>query len=89
MNYLDLSRMQYLIPILRILVDLVSKMREMNMDQTELGCLRAIILFNPDEEGLQDSNRARVEELRGSVYTTLDEYTRYNKGKPLKNLTTV
>ena len=65
-----------MLPIIRILVDLVFKMQEMTMDQTELGCLRAIILFNPDEEELQDINRARVEELRGSVYTTLDEYTR-------------
>ena len=65
-----------MLPILRILVDLMFKMQEMTMDQTELGCLRAIILFNPDEEELQDINRARVEELRGSVYTTLDEYTR-------------
>jgi len=31
----------------RILTELVSKMREMLMDKTELGCLRAIVLFNP------------------------------------------
>jgi len=31
----------------RILTELVSKMREMMMDKTELGCLRAIVLFNP------------------------------------------
>ena len=30
----------------RVLTELVSKMREMKMDKTELGCLRAIILFN-------------------------------------------
>lgn len=32
---------------LRVLTELVSKMRDMQMDKTELGCLRAIILFNP------------------------------------------
>ncbi|XP_029441042.1 retinoic acid receptor RXR-beta isoform X2 [Rhinatrema bivittatum] len=32
----------------RVLTELVSKMRDMRMDKTELGCLRAIILFNPD-----------------------------------------
>lgn len=32
---------------IRVLSELVSKMREMNMDKTELGCLRAIVLFNP------------------------------------------
>lgn len=31
----------------RVLSELVSKMREMNMDRTELGCLRAIVLLNP------------------------------------------
>lgn len=33
----------------RVLTELVAKMREMNMDKTELGCLRAIVLFNPGE----------------------------------------
>jgi len=31
----------------RILAELVYKMRELVMDRTELGYLRAIILFNP------------------------------------------
>ena len=31
----------------RVLTELVSKMREMKMDKTELGCLRAIVLYNP------------------------------------------
>ncbi|NXE69791.1 RXRA protein, partial [Calcarius ornatus] len=31
----------------RVLTELVSKMRDMLMDKTELGCLRAIVLFNP------------------------------------------
>lgn len=34
-------------PVSRVLTELVSKMRDMRMDKTELGCLRAIILFNP------------------------------------------
>lgn len=33
----------------RVLTELVAKMREMNMDKTELGCLKAIVLFNPGE----------------------------------------
>lgn len=33
----------------RVLTEIVSKMREMAMDKTELGCLRAIVLFNPGE----------------------------------------
>jgi len=31
----------------RVLAELVYKMRELVMDRTELGCLRAIVLFNP------------------------------------------
>ncbi len=34
-------------PLCRVLTELVSKMRDMQMDKTELGCLRAIVLFNP------------------------------------------
>ena len=49
-------------------------MQEMSLDKTELGCLRAIVLFNPDVKGLQDINR--VEQLRERVYATLEEYTR-------------
>ena len=52
----------------------MTKMQEMTMDKTELGCLRAIVLFNPDVKGLQDINR--VEQLRERVYATLEEYTR-------------
>ena len=57
-----------------MLIELVSKMQEMTMDKTELGCLRAIVLFNPDVKGLQDINR--VEQLRERVYAALEEYTR-------------
>ena len=31
----------------RVLTELVAKMREMNMDKSELACLKAIVLFNP------------------------------------------
>lgn len=33
----------------RIITELVVKMREMNLDQTEIGCLRAVVLFNPGQ----------------------------------------
>lgn len=36
----------------RVLVELVARMREMKMDKSELGCLRAIILFNPGQRWL-------------------------------------
>lgn len=56
----------------RVLTELVSKMRDMRMDKTELGCLRAIILFNPDAKGL--SNPGEVEVLREKVYAALESY---------------
>ena len=41
----------------RVMVELVTKMQEMTMDKTELGCLRAIVLFNPDVKGLKEISR--------------------------------
>ncbi|GFO00694.1 retinoic acid receptor rxr [Plakobranchus ocellatus] len=56
----------------RVLTELVAKMREMKMDQTELGCLRAVVLFNPDSKGLTAVQE--VEQLREKVYASLEEY---------------
>lgn len=58
----------------RVLTELVSKMREMKMDKTELGCLRAIVLFNPDAKGL--TTVQEVEQLREKVYASLEEYSK-------------
>lgn len=49
-------------------------MRDMKMDKTELGCLRAIILYNPEARGLKD--RHLVQQFREGVYIALEEYTR-------------
>ncbi|XP_028280612.1 retinoic acid receptor RXR-beta-A-like isoform X3 [Parambassis ranga] len=56
----------------RVLTELVNKMRDMQMDKTELGCLRAIVLFNPDAKGL--SSTSEVELLREKVYASLESY---------------
>jgi hypothetical protein len=58
----------------RVLVELVSKMKEMQIDKTELGCLRAIVLYNPDVKGLKEVGR--VEQYRERVYASLEEYCR-------------
>jgi len=58
----------------RVMTELVQKMREMNLDRTELGCLKAIVLFNPDIKHLQDSNQ--VETLREKVYASLETYAK-------------
>uniref|UniRef100_A0A131YVI1 Retinoid X receptor alpha n=1 Tax=Rhipicephalus appendiculatus TaxID=34631 RepID=A0A131YVI1_RHIAP len=56
----------------RVLAELVAKMRDMKMDKTELGCLRAVVLFNPDAKGLKSTER--VEMLREKVYAALEEH---------------
>ncbi|XP_076320863.1 retinoic acid receptor RXR-alpha-B-like isoform X4 [Tachypleus tridentatus] len=56
----------------RVLIELVAKMREMKMDKTELGCLRAIVLFNPEAKKLRLVQQ--VEALREKVYAALEEY---------------
>lgn len=58
----------------RVLSELVSKMREMKMDRTELGCLRSIILFNPEVRGLKSIQEVSL--LREKIYAALEEYCR-------------
>ncbi|XP_055942383.1 retinoic acid receptor RXR-alpha-B-like isoform X1 [Argiope bruennichi] len=56
----------------RLLQELVAKMRELKVDKTELGCLKTIILFNPEAKGLKSVNE--VNNLRDKVYTALEDY---------------
>ncbi|XP_017463420.1 PREDICTED: retinoic acid receptor RXR-alpha-A-like, partial [Rhagoletis zephyria] len=58
----------------RVLHELVAKMREMAMDRAELGCLRAIVLFNPSVGKLKDV--AQVERLRDRIYSLLEVHCR-------------
>ncbi|XP_006561617.1 retinoic acid receptor RXR isoform X5 [Apis florea] len=58
----------------RVLSELVSKMREMKMDRTELGCLRSIILFNPEVRGLKSIQEVTL--LREKIYGALEGYCR-------------
>ncbi|KAI1305270.1 Retinoic acid receptor RXR-alpha [Halotydeus destructor] len=60
----------------RVLTELVAKMREIRMDKTELGCLRAIVLYNPDAKGLKSVSH--VEALREKVYAVLEDYCKQN-----------
>ncbi|XP_034940748.1 retinoic acid receptor RXR isoform X3 [Chelonus insularis] len=61
----------------RVLSELVTKMRDMKMDKTELGCLRAIILFNSEVRGLKSVQE--VELLREKVYAALEDYVRVTR----------
>ncbi|MEQ2218535.1 hypothetical protein XENOCAPTIV_004638, partial [Xenoophorus captivus] len=44
--------------VILLRAELVSKMKDMQMDKTELGCLRAIVLFNPGQFGLHSNTAA-------------------------------
>ena len=45
------------------------------LDRTELGFLKAIVLYNPDIKHLQDA--ALVETLREKVYASLEAYGKW------------
>ena len=42
------------------------------LDRTELGYLKAIVLYNPDIKQLDDARQ--IEELREKVYASLEAY---------------
>nr|AAC15588.1 retinoid X receptor [Amblyomma americanum] len=57
----------------RVLTELVAKMREMKMDRTELGCLLAVVLFNPEAKGLRTCPSGGPE---GESVSALEEHCR-------------
>lgn len=60
----------------RILDEIVAKMFDMKTDSTELACLRAIILLNPETQGLKSSQP--IENLRSKVYNALEKFCKDN-----------
>ncbi|KAL5288645.1 RXRA family protein [Megaselia abdita] len=60
----------------RILSELSIKMKRLNMDEGDLSCLKAIILFNPDIRGLSANSRPEIEMCREKLYACLDEHCR-------------
>lgn len=60
----------------RILTELTIKMKKLNLDKTELACLKAIILLNSDLRGLHA--KSEIDALREKVYASLEEYCRRN-----------
>ncbi|VDO95922.1 unnamed protein product [Soboliphyme baturini] len=56
----------------RVINELTVKMTQLKVDRAELGCLRTIILYNPDAVGLKSPGL--VESYREKVYGCLEEY---------------
>lgn len=60
----------------RILTELSVKMKKLNIDRSELCCLKSIILLNSDLRGLV--SKQDIDALREKVYACLEEYCRRN-----------
>ncbi|CAH8434639.1 unnamed protein product [Schistosoma turkestanicum] len=69
----------------RILHELVARFRDLSLQRTELALLRAIILFNPDANGL--SSRHRVEAVREQLYSALHSYCTSNQPQDTSRFT--
>ncbi|XP_075045461.1 hepatocyte nuclear factor 4-beta-like isoform X2 [Mixophyes fleayi] len=56
----------------RILDELVKPLREIQIDENEYSCLKAIIFFDPDCKGLSDSSK--VKNMRFQVQVNMEDY---------------
>ncbi|CAG9769194.1 unnamed protein product [Ceutorhynchus assimilis] len=54
--------------------DFTSKLKEIRVDKTELACLRAVILFNPEFRGLVCRDDVNI--IREKIYDVMEEYVR-------------
>uniref|UniRef100_UPI00398F6813 hepatocyte nuclear factor 4-alpha isoform X2 n=1 Tax=Pristiophorus japonicus TaxID=55135 RepID=UPI00398F6813 len=56
----------------RILDELVQTFQELQIDDNEYACLKAIVFFDPDAKGL--SNPAKIKRMRFQVQVSLEDY---------------
>ncbi|XP_037555405.1 hepatocyte nuclear factor 4-gamma-like isoform X2 [Dermacentor silvarum] len=56
----------------RIMDELVTTLREVQIDDTEFACLRAIVFFDPNTKGLSEPHKIKA--LRYQVQTNLEDY---------------
>jgi len=56
----------------RILDEIIEPLREVQIDDTELACLKTIIFFDPDARGVIDP--ARIKAIRFQVQVNLEDY---------------
>lgn len=64
---LDISRIGT-----RIIDELVHAIKDINIDDAELACLKALVFFDPHAKGL--SQRQRVKQLRHQIMNNLEDY---------------
>merc|ERR1719259_1274898 len=56
----------------RVMNELVDPFRNINLDETEFACLKAIVFFDPTARGLNDITR--IKKLRYQVQVNLEDY---------------
>uniref|UniRef100_T1JFA6 Hepatocyte nuclear factor 4 n=1 Tax=Strigamia maritima TaxID=126957 RepID=T1JFA6_STRMM len=56
----------------RIMDELIKPLREVQIDDTEMACLKAIVFFDPAAKGLGNSNKVKA--LRNQVQMNLEDY---------------
>lgn len=56
----------------KVVEEIVKPMLELDVDDTEYACLKAVVFFNPDARGL--SNTKKIKQLRFEVQTSLEDY---------------
>ncbi|EDO42277.1 predicted protein [Nematostella vectensis] len=59
---------------MKLFEEQVEKLKNMHIDSAEFACLKAIVLFNPDSQGL--SEPAQVENLQDRTQSALEDYIR-------------
>ena len=56
----------------RVMNELVAPFREIQMDDTEFACLKAIVFFDPNARGLGDTDK--IKRLRYQIQMNLEDY---------------
>ncbi|XP_063981152.1 hepatocyte nuclear factor 4-gamma isoform X2 [Diachasmimorpha longicaudata] len=64
---LDISRVG-----IRVMDELVKPLNDVQIDDTEFACLKAIVFFDPNAKGLSES--ARIKHLRYQIQINLEDY---------------
>ncbi|XP_060581590.1 hepatocyte nuclear factor 4-gamma-like isoform X1 [Ruditapes philippinarum] len=56
----------------RVLDELVKPLRDVQIDDSEFSCLKALVFFDPDAKGLSDS--AKIKAFRYQIHVNLEDY---------------
>ena len=58
----------------RLTMELNSQLDIIVADKAEVGCLKAIILFNPEADNLKNEYKMEIERRRDQVFLALEDY---------------